>query len=506
MSAPQEDDDTESPARRREIRRVYAGLMITLALSALDQSIVATALPRIVGDLGGVTHLSWVVTAYVLTTTATMPLYGKLSDQYGRKPLLYAAILIFLAGSALCGLAQSMTQLIVFRAIQGLGAGGLLPLAQIIIGDLVPPRQRGRRQGLIGAVFAISSVAGPVIGGIITDALSWHWIFYINLPVGLIAIAMIGTALRNRPHQATRRQIDYAGAVLLAGATTALLLVLSLGGATLPWTSPEIIGFGIATVVLAVLFVRREMAAPEPILPMTLFGNRLFVVACSVLALTFMGLMGASVFFPLFFQVVMGVDAAMSGLLISALMCGIVISSFTNGRVMHRTGRYKPAQILGLGGASLAFAGLSWGALTGQGLWVIEPALLAVGLGLGLVMPNMTTAVQNAVPLRDMGAATATLAFFRSLGGVVGVAASGAVLSGKLHGQLGGMGAHGELALAAGVDQIRALAPAERLAVVAAYRDAISTTFALGIVIIALAFLLVFLLPELPLRSGRPAE
>jgi len=506
MSAPDETDDSpEALVRRREIRRVYYGLMITLALSALDQSIVATALPRIVGDLGGVTHLSWVVTAYVLTTTATMPLYGKLSDQYGRKPMIYAAILIFLAGSALCGLAQSMTQLIVFRAIQGLGAGGLLPLAQIIIGDLVPPRQRGRRQGLIGMVFAVSSVAGPIVGGIITDALSWHWIFYINLPVGLIAIVMIGTALRRR-HQETRRQIDYAGAILLAAATTALLLVLSLGGATLPWLSPEIFGFAAATLVLAVLFVWREQAAPEPILPMTLFGNRLFVVACIVLALTFMGLMGASVFFPLFFQVVLGVDAASSGLLISALMFGIVISSFTNGRVMQRTGRYKPAQIVGLGAASLAFVGLSWGALTGKGLWVIEPALLAVGLGLGLVMPNMTTAVQNAVPLRDMGAATATLAFFRSLGGVVGVAASGAVLSGKLHGQLAGLGGHGEAALAAGIDQIRALAEPERLAVVAAYRDAISTTFLMGIGIIGLAFLLVFLLPELPLRSGKPAE
>lgn len=504
MSEPQQEDGEKAASRRREIRRVYAGLMITLALSALDQSIVATALPRIVGDLGGVTHLSWVVTAYVLTTTATMPLYGKLSDQYGRKPMVYAAILIFLAGSALCGLAQSMTELIVYRAIQGLGAGGLLPLAQIIIGDLVPPRERGRRQGLIGAVFAVSSVAGPVVGGVITDALSWHWIFYINLPVGLIAIAMIASALRSRPHKATRRQIDYPGAILLAGATTALLLVLSLGGATLPWASPEIIGFAAAAIVLAVLFVRRERVAPEPILPMALFGNRLFVVACVVLALTFMGLMGASVFFPLFFQVVMGVDAAMSGLLISGLMCGIVISSFTNGRIMHRTGRYKPAQILGLGGASLAFAALSWGAVTGQGLWVIEPALVAVGMGLGLVMPNMTTAVQNAVPPRDMGAATATLAFFRSLGGVIGVAASGAVLSGRLHGQLAG--GHGEMALAAGIDQIRGLAAAERLAVISAYRDAISTTFTMGIGIIALAFLLVFLLPELPLRSGPAAE
>ena len=315
----------------REIREVFVGLMIVLGLAAVDQSIVATALPRIVSELGGVTHLSWVVTAYVLTGTATMPLYGKLSDQYGRKPVLYAAIVIFLIGSALSGAARSLLQLILFRAVQGLGAGGLLPLAQIIIGDLVPPAQRGRRQGAIVAVFAVCSVLGPLLGGLITDLLSWHWIFYVNLPIGAVSLIVIARALR-RPQQTRRRRIDYLGATLLTAATTALLLVLALGGTEWPWDSPEIATSAGAAVALGALLVLHLRRVPEPVLPPELFSDRLFVIVCTVAALTFMGMAGSSLFFPLFFQLVMGMSASYSGLLTGPMMVGVVISSVVNGR------------------------------------------------------------------------------------------------------------------------------------------------------------------------------
>ena len=485
----------------REIREVFIGLMIVLGLGAIDQSIVSTALPRIVSELGGVTHLSWVVTAYVLASTATMPLYGKLSDQYGRKPVLYAAIVIFLVGSALSGAAHSLLQLIVFRAVQGLGAGGLLPLAQIIVGDLVPPAQRGRRQGAIVAVFAVCSVVGPMLGGLITDWLSWHWIFYVNLPVGAVALVVIARALR-RSNPTQRRRIDYLGAALLTVATTALLLVLALGGTEWPWDSPQIAVSAGAAIVLGMLFALHARRTPEPVLPPELFSNRLFVVASVVLALTFMGMLGSSLFFPLFFQLVMGISPSNSGVLTGPMMVGVVISSVVNGRVLLRSGRYKRTQIVGLAAAVAAFAALAWGVTTAQGLGFIEPAILVLGLGLGLVMPNMTIAVQNALPLAHRGVGTATLAFFRSLGGLVGVAGAGAILSLQLH--------------AAGAD-VAGLKPGEvpqgaasaeaHAALVDIYRHAIAIVFTAGVSVVALALIAIFFLPELPLRATHaPAE
>lgn len=504
MSAPTAPHPGDEPTKR-EIRDVFIGLMIVLGLGAIDQSIVATALPRIVGELGGVTRLSWVVTAYVLASTATMPLYGKLSDQYGRKPMLYAAILIFLAGSALSGAAHSLLQLIVFRAVQGVGAGGLLPLAQIIIGDLVPPAQRGRRQGAIVAVFAVCSVIGPMLGGLITDLLSWHWIFYVNLPIGAVSLAVIARALR-RPQQTHRRRIDYLGAVLLTAATTALLLVLALGGTEWPWDSPEVAASAGAAFVLGSIFVLHVRRAAEPVLPPELFANRLFVVASAVLALTFMGMLGASLFFPLFFQLVMGVSASNSGFLTGPLMVGVVISSVVNGRVLLRSGRYKRTQIVGLAAAVAAFAALAWGVATAQALTAIEPAVFALGLGLGLVMPNMTIAVQNALPTAHRGVGTATLAFFRSLGGLVGVAGAGAILSLQL--RAAGAGQMGTGALKPdGLMQAAALSPAAREALVAVYRHAIATVFSTGVCIVAVALVTIFFLPELPLRASHaPAE
>jgi EmrB/QacA subfamily drug resistance transporter len=493
----------EPGVTRAEVRTVYIALMMVIGLGALDQSIVATALPRIVSDLGGVTRLSWVVTAYILTSTATMPLYGKLSDQYGRKPMIFVAVIIFLIGSVLSGLAQTMTQLILFRGIQGLGAGGFLPLAQITIGDLISMRERGRYQGWFASLFAVSSVTGPVIGGVITEDLSWHWIFYVNLPFGAASLVMIWIALR-RPNERRGRRIDYAGAVLLTGATTLALLALSLGGNSYSWASPEIVGFAIGAAVAGILLIVRERLAPEPILPLHLFRNRVFVVACIVLSLTFMAMMGAGTFFPVFFQLVLGVAPTHSGLLTGPFMLGIMTSSIIGGRMVSRTGRYKPLQLIGVSIAVLSFSALTAGAWLGGGIPAIEPALVSLGLGLGLVTPNMTIAIQNALTREDMGVGTATAAFFRSLGGVVGVAGGGAIMSAQLlaqmrHSQSQDIGQ----ALKGGLQQLTALSGPAHDAVVAIYRHALATTFLADVFIAAAALAMLFLLPELPLRTFR---
>jgi EmrB/QacA subfamily drug resistance transporter len=435
------------------------------------------------------------VTAYVLASTSTMPLYGKLSDQFGRKPLIYIAIVTFLLGSVLSGASQTLTQLIVFRAIQGLGAGGFLPLSQIIIGDLMPPAERGRRQGSIAAVFAVCSILGPVLGGVITDLLSWHWIFYVNLPLGIMALTMIARAMR-QPHQGQPHPIDYLGSLLLTGCTMAFLLVLTLGGSEWAWASSQIIGLALCALCLFVLLMLHVRRVVEPVLPLDLFHNRIFVIASFVMSMTFMGLLGSSVFFPLFFQVVMGYRPSSSGFLTGPLMVGVVISSMINGRVLLRTGRYKPAQLAGLSLAVIAFSLLTWSIATAQGVKLLEPAIFALGLGLGLVMPNMTIAVQNGLPPNRRGVGTAMLAFFRSLGGLVGVAGSGAILARQLETHVLNQSA----TLAdIGTQQIAALTPAAHAAAIAVYRHAIAMTFASGVAIVALALLVLLFLPELPL-------
>jgi EmrB/QacA subfamily drug resistance transporter len=488
----------------KEIQSVFVGLMIVNGLGALDQSIVATALPRIVSDLGGLGHLAWVVTAYVLASTSVMPLYGKLSDHYGRKPMIYVAVLTFLVGSVLCGLSQNLTQLIIFRAIQGLGAGGLLPLSQITIGDLVPPARRGSKQGSIAAVFAACSVIGPVLGGAITSLLSWHWIFYINLPIGGVALFMIARALR-RPHARRDSPIDYFGAALLTSATTAFLLVLSLGGSSWAWASTPLLACAAAALALAALFIVHARRSAEPVLPLDLFQDRLFSIACVVLALTFMGLLGASVFFPLFFQLVMGVSPGHSGMLTAPLMVGVVISSVVNGRMLLRSGRYKPAQVFGLALATAAFAVLAWSIATARGLLAIESAIFCLGLGLGLVMPNMTIAVQNRLPASRRGVGTATLAFARSLGGLVGVTGSGAIVNWQLRTAAAAGSGTGDALHAVAEGGLRDFAslPPE---VIEIYRHALATTFFLGACIVAAALITIRFLPEHPLRSHGAGE
>ncbi len=487
----------EPDTSRRELQMVLTGLMLALTLAALDQNIVATALPRITGELGGLQHLSWVVTAFIVASTVSAPLYGRLSDLYGRKPAFTVSIALFLLGSVLCALAGDLMQLIGFRAIQGLGAGGLIVLAQTVIGDLVSPRERGRYQGLFAAVFAACSVAGPLIGGLITEYASWRWIFYVNLPVGAVALTLIAIGLRPHPPGGPAPHLDLAGAVLLVAGTCCLLLMLSWGGSAYPWTSVPIFGLGIAAIASFALLMAVERQAAQPIMPPDLFRNRVFVVGAAVIALAAMALFAAVVFLPLMFQLLMGASPARAGLMIAPMMGGVIIASFTGGRLVSRTGRYKLFPVLGLLAATVSYASLAWAARTGLGALPIEGILVVMGLGIGFVMPNLTTAIQNAVERRELGGATATAAFFRSLGGSLGVALSGAVLATHLQGLPGGTRA------AEGVARIAGLPEAQRALVLDAYRTGLSGAFMAGAVIAALGFLTVLFLPELPLRDAK---
>ena len=478
----------------QKLRLVFAGLMLALVLAALDQNIVATALPRIVSDLGGLGHLSWVVTAFMVASTMTTPLYGKISDMFGRKPAFFVSITIFLAGSALCGLARDMTELILFRAVQGLGAGGLITLSQTVISDLVSPRERGRYQGLFAGVFATCSVAGPLLGGLITDALSWHWIFYVNLPVGAAAIVLIGVGLPHRPNRVVHR-VDYLGALLLSLATCCGLLALSWGGNTYPWASPVVLGLGGSAIISLGLLVLNERRAAEPLLPPRLFGSQIFVCSVLVIGLAAMGLFAASVFLPLYFQLVQGARPTAAGLLIAPMMGGVIVASISGGRLVSHTGHYKWLVTAGLLAAALSFANLAWSALTGGGVLMGEVTLVVLGLGIGVSFPNLTTAIQNAVERADLGAATATAAFFRSLGGAVGVALSGAILTARLQTLLPG-GVRGSRASAE-------MPGTDHSVMVFAYRHALSTTFLAGAIIASIACLVVALSPERPL-GARP--
>ncbi len=501
-----------APSSRREFRITLAGLIIALALSSLDQNIVSTALPQIVGSLGGLAHLSWVVTAFLLTSTVTTPLYGKLSDMYGRRPLFLGAIAIFLVGSALCGLAQSMVQLLVYRGVQGIGAGGLLVLAQTTIGDLVAPRDRGRYQGLFSGVFALSSVAGPLLGGVITSALSWRWVFYVNLPLGIPALAMLAYGLR-RPHRAVRHRIDYAGTALLVSGTSCLLLLLTWGGATYAWTSPRIVGLAVAAAILFAGLWRQERRAAEPVLPPDLFGNPTFVISAGTIGLSIMALFGTLVFLPLYLQLVVGATPAAAGLMLSPIMGGVIVSSVAGGRFVSATGRYKRLPVAGLAAASCALGTIAWATARAAPVSVIETALVVVGLGVGLVMPTLIVAIQSGVPRSELGVATAAAGFVRSLGGALGVALCGAVMGLVLRAAGAGTGGGGGGGAGGGpspeslrsIEQIAALPADQRAWVVAAYRHAIGATFACGALVAAAGFVLVLFLVERPLRSAAPA-
>jgi EmrB/QacA subfamily drug resistance transporter len=479
------------PGYRYSIGRIlaiYAGLMVTLLLAALDQTIVATALPRIVGDLGGLSQYSWVFTAYMLATTVTVPLYGKLGDVYGRRPLFLIAICVFLVGSALCGLSQSMTQLVIFRAVQGCGAGGLIPLALAVIGNIVPPRDRGRYQGLIGAVFASASIIGPAVGGFIVDNMSWRWIFYVNLPVGAVALVVIWITMPRR-RDVRPRAIDWAGAGLLALATTSLLLGLVWGGRQYAWSSPQVVGALAFAVAVGVAFALWERRVAEPILPFDVLHNG--IVLSSVLCMAFVGMamFGTIAYVPLFVQGVIGTSATSSGVVLTPLMLGAVTTSFAAGQWVSRTGRYRPNALIG---PLILCAGmlLLWRMDVNTTNAEAARNMVVAGIGIGSMMQVFVISVQNAVRREQMGSATALTQFSRSIGATVGVTLMGVIvnqgLPPSLHGGAEGVAVH-RLPLRLRDDLANALHPA----------------FLAAAVVALLVWVIAFVgVKEVPLRKG----
>jgi EmrB/QacA subfamily drug resistance transporter len=453
---------------RRATLLAISGVLLGMLLAALNQTIVATALPKIVADLGGMAHYSWVFSAYMLGATVTVPIYGRLSDVHGRRPFFVAGIVIFMVGAVIGGTSQSMTQLIVARAVQGLGAGALIPLAMAVIGDLVPPSDRGRWQGLTGAVFGIASVLGPLSGGWIADHADWRWVFFVSLPVGLLALAVVSTTLKIPPHPERARGIDAPGAVLLAAGLALVMLAIVQGGPLAVW---EYLAGGLLLGALAL----QERRVDHPIIPVDLLRTRTFAAACAAGFCVGIGMFGVIMFVPLFIQGAMGGSATNSGLVLTPLMLALVAASVGSGQLITRTGRYLWALRSGPVVMAVGFGLLARLDET-SGLGLATAGMIVLGLGLGLMMQNLVLVLQNSVPSRDIGAATGAGQFFRSMGGTIGVSLMGAVLAAGL--PAGGGSTPAELA------------------------HAIHPVFLIGLPLMGLALLLILLIPETPLRRS----
>jgi EmrB/QacA subfamily drug resistance transporter len=497
---PHPHTDENYVRSHREIMVIIGALMLTMLLSALDQTIVSTALPQIAVDLHGLNKLSWVATSYLLTSAIVTPIYGKLGDMFGRKKIFISAITIFLIGSVLCGVAQSMDQLIAFRAIQGLGGGGLMALVFAIVGEVVPINQRGRYQGYFGAVFAISSVAGPLLGGLFTDHLSWHWIFFINLPLGLLALYVVATHL-HLPIRRSPHQIDYAGAALLSVAAVSLLLVSVWGGLEYAWASPEIIGLALTSLIFTGLFIWRETKAAEPIIPLKLFKNDIFVTSILLSVMSGIAMFASILYIPQYQQIVRGNTPTESGLLMLPLVFGLLGASVISGRLISKFGSYRKFPIIGT-------------ALLVLGLWLFSHItlttshvtlsiwMIVVGAGLGSFMQVAILAVQNTAARADLGAATSSVTFFRSIGGSLGGAIFGSVLVARLthylQGQLPGMGDI-STAVTSGVAN---LPDSAKQHVLDAYVSSFQDMFLYAIPFAAAAFIIALFLREEPLKGS----
>jgi EmrB/QacA subfamily drug resistance transporter len=484
---------------------IIGGLLLGMVLASLDQTIVATALPTIAGDLHGLSHLSWVVTAYLLASTASTPLWGKLGDLYGRKRFFQGAIVIFLVGSILSGLSSSMLELITFRALQGIGGGGLMIGAQAIIGDVVSPRERGRYEGFFGAVFGVTSVIGPLVGGFIVTNLSWRWIFYVNLPIGAVALVVTTIVL---PSALTRvhHVIDYLGTLVLAAAASGLVLLATLGGTTYPWVSAPIILLGVASLVLVAIFVVVERRAAEPVLPLRLFSNRMFSVSSVVGFVVGFAMFGAITYLPQYMQIVRGASPTGSGLQLLPLMAGLLLTSITSGLLITKWGRYKIFPVLG---TALMTIGMYLLSMLAVGTGTLDSSLymFVLGVGIGGVMQVLVIAVQNAVPYEDLGVATAGATFFRSIGGSFGTAVFGAIfasqLTGNLSHYLSGTPVPAGFHPTAGASPaaLAKLPSSVHAGYIHAFAASLHTVFLIAVPIAAVAFALTWLLKEVPLRQ-----
>ena len=495
-----------------EIMFIMVALMISMLLAALDQSIVATALPRIASDLNGLTKLSWVATAYLITSAIATPIYGKLGDLYGRKKVFQIAIVIFLAGSALCGLAQTMNQLIFFRALQGIGAGGLMSLVLAIIGDVISPRQRGRYQGYFGAVFGVSSVAGPVLGGLLANAnhflgvAGWRWIFYITLPLGLLALSLVAARLHLHKPEQKENHIDYGGAVLLAVSVLSLILITVWAGVDYAWGSWQILSLAVSTVVFGTLFIWREKRSPEPIIPLHLFKNDIFSVSTLLSFVTGVAMFATILYIPLYQQIVRGDSPTKSGLLMLPMVLGMLTASMGSGRIITKIGRYRIFPIIGTLVLALGLWLFSHLGIT-TNYWYVSGWMVVIGLGLGQLFQVPTLAVQNSTERKNMGTATSTVSFARSIGAALGGAVFGTILTSRLTHYLvaslpAGTASDVSSGLNSGTGQLAHLPNVLRQDVLGAYVHAFHDMFLISIPVALAAFVIALFLREAPLRSS----
>jgi EmrB/QacA subfamily drug resistance transporter len=487
---------------------IFTGLLLVMFLSSLDQTIISTALPTIVGDLGGIAHMAWVITAYTLAITIAMPIYGKLGDQFGRKPLYITAIALFLIGSVLSALSANMGQLISFRAIQGLGAGGLMVLSMTILADIFSPAERAKRSGILGGVFGLSSVIGPLLGGFLTEHLSWHWTFWVNIPIGIIALVLIVTRL-HLPHNYVKTKVDYLGMAVMAPAITAFILAFTWGGSEYDWNSWQIIGLFVAFAVLSALFVLVEHKASQPIIPLSLFKSRAFILASSIGILLGAGMFAAISYIPTYLQIVTGATATESGLMMLPTVIAIFAASIGSGQIIARKNVYRIFPIIGMTTAAVGIFLLS--TLTADTAVPVTMAYLVVlGLGLGLTMQPLILIVQGSVKAANLGAATATNNFFREIGVTLGVSIFGSVFSSRLvdnmakfaSGGATGGGSTNSLT----PDAIKALPDAVKTQVIDAYVNALTPAFIYLVPVVLLGAVLALFLPKIEISKESGLE
>lgn len=506
---PPVGEDVEPQSTAPRIGWIFGSLLLVMLLAALDQTIVATALPTIVGDLHGLQHMAWVTTAYTLAATMVMPVYGKVGDLFGRKRLFMAAIVVFLVGSALSGLAQGIVELALFRFVQGLGGGGLMIMSQAIIADIVPIKDRAKYMAPMGAVFGLASVVGPLLGGWLTDGPGWRWVFWINLPLGILALAVLGLTVR-LPRRRNERPIDYFGIALMSSAVTCLVLATSWGGSTYPWTSGTIIGLVIATCVLSTLFVVVELRAPEPLIPMRLFANRNFLTTTVVGLFIGVGMFAAIGYLPSYLQMVYGVTATQSGLLLTPLVVGMLVTSTLSASRVSRGGRYRIYPVSGSVVIALALALLSM-ASASTPLWGICSYVFLLGAGMGLSMQILVLIAQNAVHPREIGTATSANNFFREIGATLGVAVVGSLFSNRLADRLAELFAGSTTSLTTSSSSltpalVHALPEPVRSGVITAYVDSLTPIFGWLVPLFVMGALLALLIRETPMTSSKPDD